>query len=244
MIKANLIEIFGSYQGEGPLVGEPMTFLRFQDCALSCVYCDTPASFVKHPEFRVEKIPGSGVFAFRPNPVTAEELTRIFHDFKEPWVSLTGGEPLQHGEFLAHWLPKVKGKHRFLLETNGVLSGELKRVIQDVEVVSMDLKLPSVTGMRPFWKEHREFLQIAREKKVYVKVVISAPTDPVDLERALALVEDLAPEIPFILQPVTPFGPVRETVDASRLQEFFEISKRHLPDVRVIPQMHPQWGVL
>ena len=47
----NLIEIFSSFQGEGPHLGEPMAFLRFQDCALSCKFCDTPASFEKHADF-------------------------------------------------------------------------------------------------------------------------------------------------------------------------------------------------
>lgn len=244
MSSANLIEIYRSFQGEGPYVGIPMIFVRFQDCALSCVYCDTPASFVKHPEFRLETPPGSGQFVKRSNPISPEALTETLKDFEGPWVSLTGGEPLQHGEFLAQWLPRVKGDFRFLLETNGVLPKDLRRIIALIDVVSMDIKLPSVTGIGSFWEEHAEFLKIALEKEVYIKVVVSQPTDLRDLEKAVALVERHSPKIPFIIQPVTPFGPVKEAVGPTQIKEFYELSKRHLPDVRVISQMHPHLGVL
>jgi len=243
-MQTNLIEIYSSFQGEGPHVGEPMTFLRFQDCALSCRFCDTPASFEQHPQFRVEMVPQGGQFQFFPNPVTAEHLTDLLRSFRDQALSLTGGEPLQQADFLEAWLPSLGGASKILLETNGVLPGALARVIEWVDVVSMDIKLPSVTGMRPYWKEHVEFLRIARQKEVYVKVVVSNPTDLGELKQAIAIVEQEAPGIPFILQPVTPFGPVREGIPEARLRELYEISKSSLEDVRVIPQVHAMLGLL
>jgi 7-carboxy-7-deazaguanine synthase len=242
--QANLIEIFSSYQGEGPYVGRPMTFLRFQDCALSCSYCDTPASFEKHAQFRVEAPPRSESFELYSNPVDGPSLTRLLDSFQDSFLSLTGGEPLQHADFLASWLPELPKRSRILLETNGVLPAALAKVLPWVDVVSMDFKLPSVTGMRAYWKEHREFLRLARGKEVYVKLVVSQPTDLEELREAVALVETEAPEAPFILQPVTPYGPVREEILQDRLREIFELSKRRLKDVRVIPQVHPRLGIL
>jgi organic radical activating enzyme len=244
MIKANLIEIFQSLQGEGPHLAEPMVFVRFQDCALSCRYCDTPASFQKHKNFRVEQAPRSGKFFSEPNPVTAERLSQLLQHFSCDTLSLTGGEPLQHAGFLRQWLPTLQGRYRVLLETNGVLTRELQQVLPWVDIVSMDFKIPSATGMRPYWREHEAFLQIARSKEVYVKMVISRETTEEEIRSAVHLVERIAPGIPFVLQPVTPFGPVYETVTAEAVARWAQLSRAHLGDVRVIPQMHPQWGVL
>jgi organic radical activating enzyme len=241
---ANLIEIFQSLQGEGPHVGEPMVFVRFQDCALSCRYCDTPASFQRHVNFRVEQTPRSEKFFTEPNPVQPGRLSQILELFPCKTLSLTGGEPLQHAEFLCHWLPLVAGRYRILLETNGVLFKELAQVLPWIDIVSMDFKIPSATGMRAYWREHEAFLQIARAKEVYVKVVISQETSEGEILLAIDLVKRIAPNIPFVLQPVTPFGPVRETIRPLQLENLLQVSKNQLGDVRVIPQMHPQWGIL
>ena len=39
-IKANIVEIFSSIQGEGLYIGERHLFIRFKDCNLNCTYCD------------------------------------------------------------------------------------------------------------------------------------------------------------------------------------------------------------
>jgi organic radical activating enzyme len=241
---AHLIEIFQSLQGEGPHVGEPMIFVRFQDCALSCRYCDTPASFERHKTFRVEEAPRSARFFAEPNPVTSARLTELLQNFSCETLSLTGGEPLQHALFLRQWLPTLAGRYRTLLETNGVLVRELQQVLPWIDTISMDLKIPSATGMRSFWREHELFLQTARAKEVYVKVVVSPETTEDEIRRAVALVKRIAPTIPFVLQPVTPCGEVRETIAPPQLESLVRFSRRQLSDVRVIPQRHPQWGVL
>jgi len=240
----NLIEIFSSFQGEGPHVGEAMAFLRFQDCALSCKFCDTPASFERHARFRVETPPQSGLFQYYPNPVDGAVLKRLLQPYSGQVLSITGGEPLQQADFLAAWLPELAWTDPVLLETNGVLPAALAKVIASIDIISMDIKLPSVTGMRPYWNEHAEFLRIARQKQVYVKVVVSNPTDLGELKEAIAIVEREAPGVPFILQPVTPAGAVRETIPEERLKELYRFSKQHLADVRVIPQVHPILGLL
>ncbi|KAB2837604.1 7-carboxy-7-deazaguanine synthase QueE, partial [bacterium] len=106
-MQTNLIEIFSSFQGEGPHVGEPMAFLRFQDCALSCRFCDTPASFERHARFRVEAPPQSGQFRYFPNPVDGDLLRDLLKPFSGQILSITGGEPLQQADFLAAWLPRL-----------------------------------------------------------------------------------------------------------------------------------------
>ena len=39
--RANLVEVFSSFQGEGPLVGASTLFVRFGECDLRCRWCDS-----------------------------------------------------------------------------------------------------------------------------------------------------------------------------------------------------------
>ncbi len=244
MNTARLIEIFQSLQGEGPRVGEPMVFIRFQDCALSCQFCDTPASFRRWPTFRLEVTPQSEQFESHDNPVSGRQLSAFLERFTCRTLSLTGGEPLQHAQFLRHWLPQVSPQYNILLETNGVLPDALSQVLPWVDIISMDLKLPSATGMREYWTEHEAFLARCQGKSLYVKAVVVPETPESEIRRALDLVKRLAPSAPFILQPVTPRGSISQSVQAKQLAQWLQVSKEFLSDVRVMGQRHVEWGIL
>src|SRR6185436_20021313 len=41
---AKIMEVFRSIQGEGPYAGAAQVFVRFFECNMHCVWCDTPAS--------------------------------------------------------------------------------------------------------------------------------------------------------------------------------------------------------
>jgi len=242
--QAKLIEIFSSMQGEGPHVGEPMVFVRFQHCALSCKFCDTPASFQKFARFRWERPEAPNSFSAGENPVSLAALTALVERYGVKTLSLTGGEPLQQAEFIQAWLPTLGRKFKILLETNGVLPQALASVIEWVDIVSMDMKLPSVTGMRAYWEEHEAFLEIARQKEVYIKAVVSNSTELGEVQRALEICRRLAPEAPFVLQPVTPAWEVLERIPEEKLKALYEFSLGQVPDVRVIPQVHALLGIL
>lgn len=257
---ARLIEIFESFQGEGPYVGIPMVFVRFQDCALSCRYCDTPDSFRSLPEFRLETPPASGRFHQQPNPIGISALSELLASFSKAGAcnrfALTGGEPLQHAEFLTHWLPYFRKDYLrsfqkepwILLETNGVLADEFHKVRDQVDVVSMDLKLPSVTGMRDYWEEHERFLQEATQLKpaqeLYVKLVIGEETLKEEIIQGLELLKKYHPQLAVILQPVTPRNKSEKSLNSEKLWIYFQVAQAIFPQVRVIPQLHPYLGIL
>ncbi|MEK7713780.1 MAG: hypothetical protein AAB302_03470, partial [Deltaproteobacteria bacterium] len=174
------------------------------------------------------------------NPVTPEQLTGIVSSFQTHQnlhhsISLTGGEPLEQVSFLKEWLPELRKSSnlKIYLETNGLLPAHLSEVIDLVDIIGMDIKLPSVAGVKPFWDLHRDFLKTASKREVFVKVVVDSMVAEDELILAAELVYSVDVNIPFIIQPRTPID-----MDAGSLLRLQEIVTRKLLDVRVIPQVH------
>lgn len=245
-VSAPVIEVFSSLQGEGPHVGERHLFVRFQDCELTCKFCDTPLSFVENRFCRVEYPPFSKRFQNIPNPIAPDQLNEILSGYSDRILVLTGGEPLQKAAFLKNWLPTARLKFRLLLETAGVHVSEFREIADWIDIVSMDFKLPSVTGMHPWWREHEAFLRMALDlsREVYVKAVVSSEMQEEDLLKGIDLIASLEPSIPLILQPASPFGRFRSAPTLEQLSRWQDLAAAKLQDVRVIPQLHKQLGIL
>lgn len=148
-----------------------------------------------------------------------------------------------HAEFLLELIPLLPGFRRGIyLETNGSLPRELSRIIHLVDLVAMDIKLPGTAGLPPLWKKHREFLAVARQKQVLVKIVVDEGTDPEELNRAVDLIQE-GGEVPLVIQPATR-ADGRPGIAPGRLLLLQEHALGFLSDVRVIPQVHKMLGVL
>ncbi len=241
-----LLEVFSSIQGEGLYVGCRQVFLRMAGCNLDCAYCDTP--FVPQPDCRLEDAPGSRNFRNLPNPVPLETLYNILFQWNEfvPGVhhslSVTGGEPLVQAEVLREWLPALRQIFPIYLETNGSLPDALEPLLPDIDIVSMDFKLPSQTGLAPLWDEHRRFLTLARERACQVKMVVGEDTPWEEIEEAAILLQEVAPEVPLILQALTRNAKI--AVSGRVLMEMQTRAARIHPPTRVIPQTHRFLGLL
>jgi organic radical activating enzyme len=243
--EAQLSELFSSIQGEGLYVGERQIFIRFAGCNLSCQYCDTPQALVISPTFKFEPTPGSHKSETMSNPVTVEKLAELVSSLDKPSgvnhsISLTGGEPLLQVDFLKGFLPEIKKEIKLpiYLETNGVLPDHLAEVIELVDIIAMDMKLPSATGLSPYWKEHKKFLETAYLKEVFVKIVFTKESKIVEVTEAAGIVAEVDDKIPLVLQPVTPHGPIKHRPGAEEIIAFHAAAKRKLKNVRVIPQVH------
>ena len=245
MKDACLSEVFVSIQGEGPWIGERHIFVRFQGCDIHCRYCDTPAAVQgsggRNPEFcKVQTSPRMpAVYERVPNPVTAAQLTgwcgRLsIPGQSRPTISLTGGEPLLQYEFLVQWLPAMKRGHRVYLETNGIHFDAMNAIVNLVDIVSMDFKLPSATGESPYWEEHERFLVAAAPARLFVKAVVTRDTLMTDILFSAHLIARRDTAIPLVLQPAG--GPLAP--DSRTLIEFQDAALGIIPDVRVIPQAH------
>lgn len=91
--------IFRTIQGEGAMIGEPMTFIRLAGCSVGCPLCDT--------DYRVT------------SRATAAEISAGVALITPPktWVWITGGEPTDHdlGPLLT-----ALGGFRVALATSGI----------------------------------------------------------------------------------------------------------------------------
>jgi organic radical activating enzyme len=255
---ANLVEIYSSIQGEGTHVGTTTLLVRFGGCDLRCRWCDSPQTWERAPRCRIEVGRCSGEFETRVNPVpvedvvaAAESLDLAAHEF----ASLTGGEPLLQPEAVGEVARALRSMGpRILLETHGLATDGLESVIDDIDVVSMDWKLssdvrrasdPRHGSVEPFHAEHEKFAAIARRApELMVKLVITPTSVDDEIDEAVSRVEASAPEATLILQPVTPFGGVREAPSAERLLALCTRFSSRLAKVRVIPQTHKIYGAL
>lgn len=183
-MKGKISEVFSSFQGEGIYLGEKQVFVRFFGCNLSCSYCDTKLD--NFSEYEADEL--------------MEEIKKI--DSEHHSISFTGGEPLLQKDFLkkALYYARCYGFKNYL-ETNGVLFNELEEVVDHLDIIAMDIKLPSSCGQDGFWDEHRKFLEIAKRKEVFIKLVISESTKFIDLFKAIELVKEVCPSAVVILQP-------------------------------------------
>jgi organic radical activating enzyme len=243
MATAFIDEVFASIQGEGPWVGQRHVFIRFIGCDLRCGYCDTPAA-KEAPDDR-ETLSCRAQTSLDSldrqqlrNPVSAAELTALCVRLgipgpARPIASLTGGEPLLHLDFLMAWLPDIRRTFDIFLETSGIHHTALQSVKHFIDIVSMDIKLPSSTGQRARWDENRMFLAAASGRRCAVKAVVTKDTLGEDLVTAARLVAEADRSIPFVIQPASG----RLAPPTQQLIRLQNTALGILEDVRIIPQV-------
>jgi len=225
MSKARIAEIFYSLQGEGPYIGTGCAFIRFSGCNIKCRFCDTKTE--DFSEYTIAEL--------------IKAVNKLIDKHKPEFLSLTGGEPLLASDFIYDFLKKAKFKKRFVyLETNGILHQNFVRLKRYIDVVAMDIKLPSSIGTGSFWAEHEQFIKACFSKELIVKAVITLSTRSSDINRAVSLIKKLDKNISFVLQPN--YREVSAELIA-RCIDFKRLAKQHLRNVRVIPQMHKMLGI-
>ncbi len=222
-MKGRIFEVFESVQGEGLYLGEKQIFVRMHGCNLSCRYCDTPLD-----RFR----------EYKPLELV-EEIGLYGNDFHS--ISFTGGEPLLQKDFLKEVLKHTQLLgYKNYLETNGTLAGELEDVIDYIDFLSIDLKLPTSTGMGFLWGLHRRFLKIASRKENFIKAVVCSTTIEDDLRYATDLIRDVSPQSILVLQP----NSSEDNEDLRvMLHKFREICQEAKVTACIIPQVHKIAGI-
>jgi len=218
-----ITEVFRSVQGEGLYFGEEQIFVRFFGCNLKCKFCDTTLD--RFAEYE------------------PEELLQELKLYKNGHctIAFTGGEPLLQKYFLKAVLKLTRKEgYKNYLETNGILHGALEDVIDYVDIVAMDLKLPSSTGLKDFWYHHRRFLEVASKKEAFLKMVICHSTNQEDMKEGLRLIKEVNKALILVLQPNSyeESGSMWE-----KLELFKDIAKDNHITACIIPQLHKKIGI-
>lgn len=233
MNKIKIKEIFASIQGEGPYVGYKQLFVRFCNCNLKCNYCDTEFSANENFE---EYCP--------------EELAQKVNSYKDVHsVSLTGGEPLLHTEFLKDFLPLVDKK--IYLETNATLADKFLEIKPFVDIVSADIKLESATGIKDTIKFHDKFFESCKGVETFAKIVFNNEITEQEIVDCCKLGKKYGIEL--ILQPEmkhSTFAPIVGegaykadegeimSVTSEFCSEILDKFLQNYENVRLIPQVH------
>jgi 7-carboxy-7-deazaguanine synthase len=242
----NVYEVFASFQGEGIHLGKAQIFLRTAGCNLDCRYCDTRPARAEVPAARVEVEPFSRRFEELTNPIPAERLGVSLRGLWRPGfhsLSLTGGEPLLQADALADLLDALGAEcPPVFLETNGTLPQAMEMLVDRVGIVSMDVKLESVTGEANSLPEHCAFLAVTRPGQAFLKVVVCEGLDLDEMEEAVLELGSLGRSRRLVLQPVTAGGGAQPP-SLETLREAFTVATRYFEDVRVIPQAHRLAGI-
>ncbi|MCL4323085.1 MAG: 7-carboxy-7-deazaguanine synthase QueE [Candidatus Thermoplasmatota archaeon] len=149
-----ITEKFHSIQGEGPLTGIPMYFIRTNTCNLRCKWCDTTYSFAGGMEEKTESLVDDCLGAW------------------EEWICLTGGEPLLQRDAKQFVDSLVQRGKKVLIETGGSLNIGSFVGIRNT-VIDMDIKTPSSGEEKSLKKDNLALLR----KSDYIKFVIQDEKD-------------------------------------------------------------------
>lgn len=232
--KAKIKEIFTSIQGEGPYIGYKQIFIRFCNCNLNCDYCDTDFSFEKEAkEYSVEEL---------KNIVENIGLKDIHS------ISLTGGEPLLWSEFLNEFIPQVNA--HFYLETNATMAKEIEKIkpiLNKIEYIAADIKLPSTTGLTNSFALHSNFFEAIKkakldcvikqpycDKNIFAKIVFDENITQEEIDNSVILAKQHKLEL--ILQPK--MNEKKLSVSSSFMLNVLNRFLEKYPKVRLIPQTH------
>ena len=228
-LQADILEIFSSIQGEGPFMGVKQIFVRFAKCNMKCGFCDLERPFPPK-EFSSAKLMS-----------IVKQIVQNSGDHHS--ISLTGGEPLLYKDFLKEFLTMLRETGlKVYFETNATLPGPLKELIDFLDIIAIDFKLPSSTGNSDCWKAHEESLKIAKKKSCFVKAVVTAKTKKQDIEKTINIISKVDKDILLVLQPVWPIKKAKQ-VEKKELFDYLFMAEKKLNNVRIMPQMHKTLGV-
>jgi len=133
-----------------------------------------------------------------------------------------------------------------MLETNATLPEKLEKLVNIIDIVSMDIKLPEHFQTEKEWqtvyKNELKSIEIMEKhrQKYYIKIVVSQKTPP---QLIRDIMEDLktrtSHDTEIIIQPQSP---IEKWTNLDNLFTISEIVGENYP-VSIIPQIHKYLGV-
>lgn len=236
-MKVRLFEIFTSIEGEGVLYGTKTLFVRLAGCPFACFYCDTKESLPLDSGQEYEMVDACALIDKHLQSQTYK-------------VNFTGGDPLVQYEAVAELAKHVQTKKiPTYLESSCFDSKKFVHVLPYIDYVKIEFKTEDSEFVdskhySTLFESALECLRtaIASKKPTYIKIVVSAKTEPKSFEdmvkRIFKIVnpKDLKG---FIIQPT--YGIAEPNLQ--KLFSFYDVVYPYYKEVRVVPQLHKLIGV-
>ena len=176
MIKIKVSEIFTSFQGEGPYVGTPATFLRLYGCNLDCPWCDTDIS-----TYEIMSV----------DDVAEILLTQMeFNNIKT--LIITGGEPTLQMDEIKRLIKEFPNEIKVQLETNGSIFD----YIETVDYV-ISPKEDKEKVFENYYKFENTFFKFVISSQEDIDEVISLK-DKYDYEKTIWLQPEFSKDIDIV----------------------------------------------
>lgn len=228
-----IVEIYGPViQGEGAVIGMPTVFIRTGGCDFRCSWCDSA-----HAVQPANKD--------RWHPMTADEIVSRVKEVCPAPVSVTfsGGNPAIQplGDVIEAL--RDEGYGPLVMETQGTVAPAWLDML-DLIVVSPK---PPSSHQRFDFDQFTRFLDNCGETPVAPKIVVFEENDLIWAQTINATFGERF-DYPLTLQVGNPdHQPGAKTDTEALLQRYRDLvdwtSRRHMHDVRVLPQLHVlAWG--
>lgn len=208
------------------LIGKRQIFIRFAGCNINCKYCDT----------QISQAGDVGDY------YSVDELNKVVESLITPdfdSLEITGGEPLLHSDYIRDFLSKYD--YKAMLETNATLPDNLLDLVDVIDIVSMDIKLPEHFNTKDEWlmvyENELKSIKIMEDNnlKYYIKIVVSPTTTIKIIEDILKDLNGIVgSDVELVVQPVSPMSLWDSKKNLFTISE--EIGKYY--NVSIIPQIH------
>lgn len=219
-----IVELFKSIEGEGIRTGKVATFIRSFGCNCRCVYCDSLYAI-------------DGEYANNYPDMSIDEIVNKCKEFKTPYVTFTGGEPLIQPEATKLIKTLLEEGFEVNVETNGAVNiapfkkyllTNLSKYSHNKLIFTVDYKsISSGENGKMLWENFTENLS----NNDVLKFVVGTKKDLDDMKHIVQAVENNSLELPHIF-----VSPIFGMIDPKDIVEY--LKDNDLFNVRMQLQIH------
>jgi len=241
--RIRISEIFQSIEGEGPNLGRPTLFVRTYGCNFTCAGFSNPGHLAKVDSFITsdlrslddfEYIGGcDSIYSWHPaykhltTWFTVDELIKELADSEAQILSITGGEPLLHQDFLTELLlrdDELSHFNKILIETNGsvVVSNDFINAAKNCMITiefSISPKLSNSGEKRSIAINAKAIKKLEEAGFIYFKFVTSGK--PEEIEEIKGVLDNYSETLPLMLNSdvwLMPEGAEKEQIELCQKQ--------------------------
>jgi 7-carboxy-7-deazaguanine synthase len=168
----SVCEIYPTIQGEGFLIGSPVTLIRFQGCNIYCSWCDTKYAIPFKEEVAVP----------------LEEVLGKIENIGRKHILITGGEPFAH-PILGEFCKILINRGYFVqIETNGTIwQSEFEKLPKERFYISLSPKYSVNYRIKPQFTALADELKMVVDEHLTLEVLFRKEFLPLVEQRKLIL---------------------------------------------------------